>query len=102
MSSALQNLTPEERDERVLMILRAAGKADGLVLHDAYGEGFIRAALKTSLIPQGLAEVRGKPSEARAFITPKGLKKSVEAGEAAAAAGSCAQTYLLPIEAVLG
>ena len=78
MSSALQNLTPEERDERVLMILRAAGAADGLVLHDAYGEGFIRAALKTSLIPRGLAEIKGRPSEARAFITAKGLRFSVE------------------------
>lgn len=78
MSSALQNLTPEERDERVLMILRAAGAADGLVLHDAYGEGFIRAALKTSLVPRGLAEVRGRPSEARAFITSKGFDFSVE------------------------
>lgn len=75
MSSALQNLTPEERDERVLMILRAAG-ADGFVLADAYGEGFIRAALKSSLIPQGLARIEGKPSEARAFITAKGLDKS--------------------------
>ena len=76
--NAFQSLTPEQRDERVLMILRAAGAADGFELHDAYGEGFIRAALKTSLIPQGLAVVRGKPSEARAFITVKGLKRSVE------------------------
>jgi len=82
MSSALQNLTPEQRDERVLMILRAAGAADGLELRDAYGEGFIRAALKTSLIPQGLARIEGKPSEARAFITPKGLDKSVEGARA--------------------
>ena len=77
MSSALQNLTPEERDERVLLILRAAGQS-GHELNDAYGEGFIRASLKTSLIPCGLAEIRGKPSEARAFITAKGLKRSVE------------------------
>lgn len=82
MSSALQNLTPEERDERVLMILRAAG-SDGCVLHDAYGEGFIRAALKTSLVPRGLAKIEGRPSEARAFITAKGLAFSVE-GRAAA------------------
>ena len=81
MSSALQNLTPEERDERVLMILRAAG-VDGCELRDAYEEGRIRAALKTSLIPCGLAEIRGKPSEARAFITPKGLDKSVEGARA--------------------
>lgn len=77
MSSALQNLTPEERDERVLMILRAAG-GSGQVLADAYGEGFIRAALKTSLIPRGLARIEGKPSEARAFITEKGLSFSIE------------------------
>ena len=76
MSSALQNLTPEQRDERVLMILRAAGAADGLELRDAYEEGRIRAALKTSLVPCGLAEVRGPPSEARAFITNKGFDKS--------------------------
>ena len=82
MSSALQNLSPEERDERVLMILRAAG-ADGFELADAYGEGFIRASLKTSLIPRGLARIEGKPSEARAFITAKGLAFSV--GERAAA-----------------
>ena len=82
MSSALQNLTPEERDERVLMILRAAG-ADGFVLADAYGEGFIRASLKTSLIPRGLARIEGKPSEARAFITAKGLSFSVEGRVAA-------------------
>jgi len=75
MSSALQNLTPEERDERVLMILRAAG-VDGCELRDAYEEGRIRAALKTSLVPCGLAEVRGPPSEARAFITNKGFDKS--------------------------
>lgn len=75
MSSALQNLTPEERDERVLMILRASG-SDGYLLHDAYEEGRIRAALKTSLVPCGLAEVRGPPSEARAFITNKGFDKS--------------------------
>lgn len=61
------------------MILRAAG-GDGFVLHDAYGEGHIRAALKTSLVPCGLAEVRGKPSEARAFITSKGLDKSIGRG----------------------
>lgn len=73
--SAFQHLTPEERDERVLMILRAAG-VDGFVLHDAYGEGFIRSSLKTSLIPCGLAEIKGRPSEARAFITNKGLDKS--------------------------
>lgn len=79
MSSALQNLTPEERDERVLMILRASG-SDGYLLHDAYEEGRIRAALKTSLVPCGLAEVRGKPSEARAFITSKGLDKSIGRG----------------------
>lgn len=77
MSSALQNLTPEERDERVLMILRASGR-DGHELSDAYGEGFIRAALKTSLIPRGLAEIKGRPSEARAFITARGLSFSVE------------------------
>ena len=76
MSSALQNLTPEERDERVLMILRAAGKADGFLLNDAYEEGRIRVALKTSLVLCGLAEVRGPPSEARAFITNKGFDKS--------------------------
>lgn len=75
--SALQNLTPEERDERVLMILRASGTG-GHELADAYGEGFIRAALKTSLIPRGLAEIKGKPSEARAYITNKGLDFSVE------------------------
>lgn len=80
--SAFANLTPEERDERVLLILRAAG-VDGLWLADAYGEGFIRAALKTSLVPRGLAVVRGKPAEARAFITAKGLAFSVE-GRAAA------------------
>ncbi len=78
MSSALQNLTPEERDERVLMILRAAGKADGFLLNDAYEEGRIRAALKTSLVPRGLAEIKGRPSEARAFITARGLSFSVE------------------------
>lgn len=79
MSSALQHLTPEERDERVLMILRASGR-DGYLLNDAYEEGRIRASLKTSLIPCGLAEVRGKPSEARAFITEKGLDKSIGRG----------------------
>lgn len=73
--SAFSNLTPEARDERVLMILRASGQ-NGHELADAYGEGFIRAALKTSLIPQGLARIEGKPSEARAFITAKGLDKS--------------------------
>lgn len=83
MSSALQNLTPEERDERVLMILRAAGKVDGFLLNDAYEEGRIRAALKTSLIPCGLAEIKGPPSEARAFITAKGLSFSVEGRVAA-------------------
>lgn len=77
MSSALQHLTPEERDERVLMILRASG-SDGFALADAYEEGRIRASLKTSLVPCGLAEVRGAPAEARAFITAKGLKRSVE------------------------
>ena len=82
MSSALQHLTPEERDERVLMILRAAG-VDGCELRDAYEEGRIRASLKTSLIPRGLARIEGKPSEARAFITAKGLDFSIE-GRAAA------------------
>lgn len=63
------------------MILRASG-GGGYLLNDAYEEGRIRAALKTSLIPCGLAEVRGKPSEARAFITAKGLKRSVEGASA--------------------
>lgn len=80
--SAFQHLTPEERDERVLMILRAAG-VDGFVLHDAYGEGFIRSSLKTSLIPRGLARVEGRPSEARAFITAAGLAFSIEGRVAA-------------------
>lgn len=61
------------------MILRAAGSR-GHELADAYEEGRIRAALKTSLVPCGLAEVRGKPSEARAFITSKGLDKSIGRG----------------------
>lgn len=80
--SAFHSLTPEERDERVLMILRAAGQ-DGQILRDAYGEGFIRSSLKTSLIPRGLARIEGKPETARAFITPKGLNFSVGSGREA-------------------
>lgn len=80
--SAFSNLTPEERDERVLMILRAAGQ-DGAILRDAYGEGFIRASLKTSLIPRGLARIEGKPESARAFITNKGLDFSTGSGRGA-------------------
>ncbi len=79
MSSALQNLTPEERDERVLMILRASGQS-GFELAEALNEGFIRASLNTSLVPCGLARIEGKPSEARAFITNKGFDKSIGRG----------------------
>lgn len=75
MSSALQNLTPEERDERVLMILRASGQS-GYELADAMDEGYVRASLRSSLVPCGLAEIKGPPSEARAFITNKGFDKS--------------------------
>lgn len=64
------------------MILRASG-SDGYLLNDAYEEGRIRAALKTSLIPRGLARIEGKPSEARAFITAKGLDFSIQGRVAA-------------------
>lgn len=82
MSSALKDRTPEQRDEYVLMVLRAHGD-DGYELADCYEEGFVRACLRSSLIPRGLARIDGKPSEARAFITAKGLDFSIE-GRAAA------------------
>lgn len=82
MSSALKDLTPEQRDDYVLMVLRAHGP-NGYELNDCYDEGYVRACLRSSLIPRGLARIEGKPSEARAFITAKGLAFSV--GERAAA-----------------
>lgn len=75
--SAFQSMSPEQRDELVLLILRASGR-DGHELADAYDEGYVRACLRSSLIPRGLAEIKGRPSEARAFITARGLSFSVE------------------------
>jgi len=54
MSSALQNLTPEERDERVLMILRASGGA-----HDFTDSPFSTEFREAAKALKGRVSIKG-------------------------------------------